>query len=275
MGLRFRRHGDAPRTPGCMAQTTETPADAALPDQQDDADPPGAIAVTSPANGAGDVVDQAVGGARPTNTPPGRHPRRPALRPRQRSVLLRLGGRHGAELLYCVGDLKRWPRGRSAPPPARPASTDRSQPGRRPRTGTGLVRPTRSPVLENSWFTRHRTEEEHRTLTQKNDAPTTNSRMPGLVRSSSNSEPSLCQARAAAQERLMPYPLPARPGSLAAAPHRRCGPGRWALEAGGQGAHGRGGYGLALPRWRSSGAVGRGVEGSTSYMRGSWNRGRL
>ncbi|MFE2513326.1 pRL2-11 [Streptomyces naganishii] len=100
----------------------ETPAHAALPDQRDDAaDPPSTIASTSPANPAGDVDDQAVGLRQaaehhlPYTLAALRYAR--ANDPSFPKPV----DKRGAELLYRVGDLKRWARNR---PRAASGTTD-------------------------------------------------------------------------------------------------------------------------------------------------------
>lgn len=100
----------------------ETPAHAALPAQQADAaDPPGTIAATSPASPAGDVDDQAVGLRQaaehhlPYTLAALRYAR--ANDPSFPKPV----DKRGAELLYRVGDLKRWARNR---PRAASGTTD-------------------------------------------------------------------------------------------------------------------------------------------------------
>lgn len=119
---------DGPQTTGPDDQAPtpptepETPAHAALPDQRDDdADPPRTIASTSPANPAGDVDDQAVGLRQaaehhlPYTLAALRYAR--ANDPSFPKPV----DKRGAELLYRVGDLKRWARNR---PRAASGTTD-------------------------------------------------------------------------------------------------------------------------------------------------------
>ncbi|MFI9230926.1 hypothetical protein [Streptomyces rimosus] len=67
-------------------------------------------------------------------------------------------GKRGAELLYRIGDLKKWARNRPAPPPAPPTSTDHRRAGRisDPPRCSEPVRFCRHdpPALENNRFAR-------------------------------------------------------------------------------------------------------------------------
>ncbi|MFD9283640.1 pRL2-11 [Streptomyces mirabilis] len=114
---------DQTPTPPTPSTEPETPAHADLPAQQDAAaDPPGTIAATSPANPAGDIDGQAVGlrQAHEHHLP---DITLAALRYARANDPTFPGSvdKRGAELLYRVGDLKRWARNR---PRAASGTTD-------------------------------------------------------------------------------------------------------------------------------------------------------
>jgi hypothetical protein len=124
----LQKAADGPQTTGPDNQTPipptepEAPAHAALHAPQDDADDsPGTIAATSPGNRAGDVDDQAVGlrEAAEHHLPY----TLAALRYARANDRTFPGpvDKRGAELLYRVGDLKRWARNR---PRAASSTTD-------------------------------------------------------------------------------------------------------------------------------------------------------
>ncbi|MET8944581.1 pRL2-11 [Streptomyces sp. NPDC004542] len=126
--VEFQKAADGPQTTGpddqiiTLPKGPEMPAQAALAAHQDDAaNPPGTIPATSPATPAGDVADQAVGlrQAAEHHLPY----TLAALRYARANDPDFPGSvdKRGAELLYRVGDLKRWARNR---PRAASGATD-------------------------------------------------------------------------------------------------------------------------------------------------------